>query len=116
MLITFKSKSSAGLTMYLEHAQRILDLLQKNPSRGVITAAEAAHAVQLLEHEVELSKLHPEVEADHAAHTHAHALPDEGETPEIAERNHVGFAQRAYPLLEMLRAARDQGDDIIWGV
>jgi len=116
MLITFKSKSSAGLTMYQEHAQRILDLLHKNPSRGVITAAEAAKAVELLEQEVALSKLHPEVEAEHATHAHAHALPEEGETPEMAERNHVGFAQRAYPLLEMLRAARDGGDDIIWGV
>ncbi len=116
MLITFKSKSSADLTMYQEHAQRILDLLNKNASRGVITATEAAHAVQLLEQEVALSKLHPEVEADHATHTHAHTLPDEGETPEMAERNHVAFAQRAYPLLEMLRTARDQGADIIWGV
>jgi hypothetical protein len=28
----------------------------------------------------------------------------------------VSFSARAYPLLEMLRAARDQNSDILWGV
>jgi hypothetical protein len=28
----------------------------------------------------------------------------------------VSFPIRAYPLLEMLRAARDQGSDVLWGV
>jgi hypothetical protein len=116
MLITFKSKSSPEVTMYQEHAQRILDVLNKNATRGVITAAEAGKAVEVLEQEVALSKLHPEVDAEHANHGHVHHLPEEDETPEMAERNHVGFAQRAFPLLEMLRAARDGGDNIIWGV
>ena len=116
MLITFKSKSSPEVTMYQEHAQRILDVLNKNHTRGVITAAEAAHAVQLLDQEVALSKLHPEVDAEHASHSHPHHLPEEDETAEMAEKNHIGFAQRAYPLLEMLRTARDGGDNIVWGI
>ncbi|QCP13235.1 DUF1840 domain-containing protein [Pseudoduganella umbonata] len=116
MLITFKSKSSPEVTMYQEHAERILDVLNKNHTRGVITAAEAAHALQLLEQEVALSKLHPEVDAAHANHSHAHHLQDEDETAEMADKNHIGFAQRAYPLLEMLRAARDGGDNIVWGI
>ena len=57
-----------------------------------------------------------EVDAEHAAHTHVHHLPDDDETPEMAEKNHIGFAQRAYPFLEMLRAARDGGDSVMWGV
>jgi hypothetical protein len=116
MLITFKSKSSPEVTMYQEHAQRILDVLNKNHTRGVITAAEAAQAVQLLEQEVALSKLHPEVDAEHAQHSHAHHLPEEDESTEMAEKNNIGFAQRAFPLLEMLRAARDGGDNIVWGI
>jgi hypothetical protein len=28
----------------------------------------------------------------------------------------VSFSTRAFPLLEMLRAARDGGNDILWGV
>jgi hypothetical protein len=116
MLITFKSQSSSEVTMYQEHAQRILGVLNKNHTRGVITAAEAAQAVELLEQEVALSKLHPEVDAGHANHSHPHHLPEEDETADMAEQNHIGFAQRAFPLLEMLRAARDANDNIVWGV
>ncbi|GGY17794.1 DUF1840 family protein [Massilia dura] len=116
MLITFKSQSSSEVTMYQEHAQRILDVLNKNHTRGVITAAEAAQAVALLEQEIALSKLHPEVDAEHASHSHPHHLPEVDETAEMAEKNHIGFAQRAFPLLEMLRAARDANDNIVWGV
>jgi hypothetical protein len=28
----------------------------------------------------------------------------------------VSFSTRAYPLLEMLRAARSEGHDVLWGV
>ncbi|TWI63732.1 uncharacterized protein DUF1840 [Pseudoduganella lurida] len=117
MLVTFKSKSSPEVTMYQEHAQRILDVLSKNPARGVITAAEAGNALELLEQEVAMSKLHPEVDTEHSTQLHiAHELSAEGETQELAEKHHVGFAQRAFPLLEMLRAARDGGENIVWGV
>ena len=44
MLITFKSKAAADVTMYQVHAKRLLDLLNKDLTRGVITAAETAHA------------------------------------------------------------------------
>ncbi len=113
MLITFKSKSSPELLMYQEHAQRILDLLHKSPTRGVITAAEAATALSLLEHEVALSKQHPEVDVEHDIHTHD---LEESDTQERVVQQRVGFAARAYPLLEMLRAAKQDGNDIIWGV
>lgn len=116
MLIKFKSKSSPEVMMAHEHVERIMDLLQKSPTRGVITAAEASQALQLLEKEVALSKLHPEVDSEHAAHTPSHALPNEDGDAEFAETQKVGFAQRAYPLLEMLRAAKTGGYDIVWGV
>ncbi|MES2113607.1 MAG: DUF1840 domain-containing protein [Pseudomonadota bacterium] len=112
MLITFKSKSLPEVMMYQEHAQRILDLLHKSPTRGVITAAEAAQALSVLEHEVALSKLHPEVDAEHEVHT-----PEQEENGELPENKlRVGFATRAFPLLEMLRNAKREGQDIIWGV
>ena len=71
MLIAFKSKSSPEVLMFQEHAQRILDLLHKNPTRGVITAAEAAQALSVLEHEVSESKLHPETDIEHDIHAQA---------------------------------------------
>ena len=113
MLITFKSKSYPDVTMYQEHAKRILDLLNKEPEMGVITSEEAGRAVQLLEHEIDESRKHPstdEVEQDIKAHRGDEDDPDH-EQAEV-----VSFATRAYPMLEMLRAARDQHCDILWGV
>jgi len=113
MLITFKSKAYPDVMMYQEHAKRILDLLNKEPDIGVITSEEATRAVQLLEHEIEESRKHPstdEVEQDIKAHR-----TDEDD-PEHEQAEVVSFSTRAYPMLEMLRAARDQQCDILWGV
>jgi hypothetical protein len=113
MLITFKSKAYPNVLMYQDHAQRILDLLHKDAERGVITAEEAPQAVQLLEHEIDESRKHQatdEVEQDVKAH---HGETEDAEHDPIQA---VTFSTRAYPLLEMLRAARDQKADILWGV
>lgn len=112
MLITFKSKAYPNVMMYKDHAKRILDLLHKDSDRGVITAEEATRAVKLLESEIEESRKHQatdEVEQDVKAH---HGEEDtEHEAIET-----VTFSTRAFPLLEMLRAARDQQTDVLWGV
>lgn len=114
MLITFKSKSAGDVIMYKEHARRILELLHKDVDRGVITAAETAHAVALLEAEIAESRLHPtssELNRDVAAH---HG--DEGDDSGHEAVEPVSFATRAYPLLDMLREAQKGGHDIVWGV
>lgn len=97
--------------MYQEHAQRILELLGKSPTRGVITAAEADNALSILEKEVASSKRHPEHDAEHNIHAQEQ---EDGEGDEHAPGQHVSFAARAYPLMEMLRTAKAEGQDIIW--
>lgn len=114
MLVTFKSKAAAEVLMYEEHAKRLLDLLDKDVKLGVITAAETPNAVATLEAEIAESRLHPtseEVRRDVLAH---HG--DEGDDNEHEPVEFVSFATRAYPLLEMLRAARNDGRDVMWGV
>ena len=100
--------------MYKEHAKRILDLLHKDVNRGVITAAETADAVQVLEREIAETRLHTaseDVRRDVVAH-HGEAGDDsDHEGAEI-----VSFSTRAYPLLAMLRAAKAGGSDVLWGV
>lgn len=115
MLITFKSKAYPDVLMYKEHAKRILDLLHKDAGapRGVITSQEAQKAVGLLENEIAESRKHiasDEMERDVKAH-HGEREDSQHEGVEV-----VSFATRAYPLLEMLRAARDQHCEILWGV
>lgn len=113
MLIKFKCKSYPEVMMYQDHAKRILDLLNKDVERGVITAEEAPRAVQLVESEIEESRKHQasdQVTQD--VHAHAGDVDDhEHEQIEV-----VSFPTRAYPLLEMLRSARDQHTDVLWGV
>jgi hypothetical protein len=113
MLITFKSKAYPEVMMYKEHAKRILDLLHKDAERGVITSDEAPKAVAILEKVIAESRKHgatDEVEQDVKAHHGEHEdSQHEGVEP-------VSFATRAYPLLEMLRAARDNQCEILWGV
>lgn len=114
MLVTFKCKAAAEVTMYEVHAKPLLDLINKDVKRGVITAAEAANAVAKLEAVVGESKLHPtteEVRRDLDAH-HAKTANDH----DHEQSQHVSFATRAYPLLEMLRAAQKGGNDVLWGV
>jgi hypothetical protein len=113
MLITFKCKAYPNVLMYQDHVKRILDLLHKDSERGVITAEEAPGAVQLLEQEINESRKHQatdEVEQDVRAH-HGETEDTDHEPIEA-----VTFSTRAYPLLEMLRAARDQKADVLWGV
>jgi hypothetical protein len=114
MLITFTSKAAAEVLMYKEHAKRILDLLHKDAERGVITAAEMPHAVSVLEQEIEENRKHltsEEIQRD----VHAHH-GESGDDAEHEEVEVVTFSTRAYPLLEMLRAARAGGNDVLWGV
>lgn len=114
MLVKFKSKAAADVLMYEEHAKRILDLLNKDVTRGVITAGEAPQAVAKLEEEIAESRVHSngeEVHRDVLAH---HG--EEGDDNEHEPVEFVSFATRAYPLLEMLRAAKHDGTDVMWGV
>lgn len=114
MLVRFKSKAAAEVLMYEAHAKRILDLLHKDVKMGVITAAEAPHAVAKLEEEIAESRKHPaSEEVEHDIEMHHNEKGDDNEHEQIQV---VTFATRAYPLLEMLRAAQRGGYDVMWGV
>lgn len=114
MLITFTSKSAADVLMYEIHAKPLLDLLGKDTQRGVITAEETGDAIARIEAAVAASK-----KPAGANHRGASSIAsdtsadDEGDMP--AERS-VSFGARAFPLLEMLRAAHREQQFVMWGV
>lgn len=108
MLITFKSNAAADVLMYKAHAKPLLDLLGKDVDQGIITAEEMPAAVARLEEEVALSKQPPPSRQDDG---HANAGEEE-----LESGKKVSFAARAFPLLEMMRAARQENTFVMWGV
>lgn len=112
MLVIFKSKAAAEVIMYKEHAKRILDLFNKDVARGVITAAETDAALAKLNAAIEESRTR---EASDGARD-ASVQQGKHDDHEHATTQTVSFATRAYPFLEMLRAAQKGGYDIAWGI
>ncbi len=107
MLVTFKSKAAADILMYAVHAKPIPELLGKDIERGVITTEETGQAVERIESEIAARKLSAPAADEH----------DDGDSDAKKGLNEVvSFGARAYPLLEMLRAAHREQAFVMWGV
>ena len=111
MLITFTSKSAADVLMYEIHAKPLLDLLGKDVHRGVITAEEVTEAIARIEAAITESKRSPDTNKQSVASDNA---DDEFGDPVAGSA--VSFGARAFPLLEMLRAAQRDKQFVMWGV
>ena len=106
MLITFTCKSAADVLMYEMHAKPLLDLLGKEVQRGVITAEEVPQAITRIESAITESKKQQGAVSDNGDDESGDAMGDSG----------VSFSARAFPLLEMLRAAQRDRQFVMWGV
>ncbi len=107
-LVIFRSKSAADITMFAENARRIFEIIGRPESpRGAITAEQVPDALQRLTAAVEQEKgqqsAAPAREESEASRTHG------------AQARGVTFSQRAFPLIEMLRAAQKKNADVTWG-
>jgi hypothetical protein len=104
-LIVFRSKAAGEIYMFAETAHRLLDIIGKaDTPRGVITAEQVPDALARLVAAVEAEKAQGDA-------TRAH---DAGDTP--AGERPITLGQRAFPLIEMLRAASKRNVDVTWGV
>jgi hypothetical protein len=113
MLVKFKSKASAEVIMYEEHAKMILDLLGKEAKQGIITAEETGNAIAAIEGEIErINRLAAAEEAQKKEQKD----DDYDEDEAVKQPETVKFSTRAYPLLEMLRAAQRANQHVVWGV
>ncbi|MGA0582302.1 MAG: DUF1840 domain-containing protein [Castellaniella sp.] len=108
MLVLFQSKSAAEVLMFAQHARPILVAAGKTfdtpalPERGVITRAQLDKAIAGIEALVAADPGHDDASGDH------------DETVEHPIAQPVGMRRRAWPLLTMLRLARDKGEDVTW--
>jgi len=110
-LIVFRSKAAAEIYMFAETARRMLQIIGKPDSdRGVIRPEELDEA---------LSRLTAAVEQEKSELRDERARREVDERTADAHRERVPpitLGQRAFPLIEMLRAAQRKRVDVTWGV
>jgi len=107
MLYTFKSRAAANLIMLQSNAERVLDLIGKQPGpKGIITAEQMPAAIAALERALE---------REDAA---AKAALDEARAAGLAapRRESISLRQRTMPMLDMLNRCHKSHTDIVWGV
>ena len=108
MVITFKRRAGPDVMMLENLAQYLVGIVGKRlGERGVITHEETAEAIAKLEAAITFDK---QERAEHDGHFH------EGEEGHEHHEIPPGLAQRAYPFLDMLRAAQKENADIVWGL
>ncbi len=115
MLITFQSSAAAEITMYKAHVKELLDTLDKNCERGVITCAETAHVIQLLEQMMAQDKQERQRQ-EQLLLDKEDQEDDEDAFEKKIKSETVSLSARFFPLLEMLKLAQKKQKDIIWGV
>lgn len=106
-LVIFRSKAAADITMFADNARRIFEIIGRPESpRGVITSDQVPETLQ---------KLNAAVEQEKEQHRGSAAHSESDTATEGTTARGVTFSQRAFPLLEMLRAAQKKGADVTWG-
>jgi len=110
MLIVFHSKAASDVLMFSAHALKVMQAAGREytdtlPERGVITHTQLPDFIAALEKAISLEKTEQAEQEP--------VEEDEDEKPHpISEP--VSFRQRAWPLLQMLRASRDKKYDVMW--
>jgi hypothetical protein len=109
-LVVFRSKAAGEIFMFAETSRRILEIIgREDAPRGVITAEQVPAALQRLVSAVDQEKA--DAKAAAAAAEQADRRSEPTDTPQP-----ITLGQRAYPLIEMLRAAERRKVDVTWGV
>jgi len=109
-LVVFRSKAAGEIFMFAETARRIFDIIGRQEApRGVITAEQVPDSLQKLVGAVDEEKAQLKAAQDEAARADKQGEGEERQRP-------VTLAQRAFPLIEMLRAAQKMKVDVTWGV
>ncbi|CAM4219604.1 DUF1840 family protein [Kerstersia similis] len=106
MLVTFQSKAASDVLMLDKHALEVLQAAGRQVSdadlkRGVFSVEQLPGAIAALEAAIAAETPAPESED-----------PDKEPVHPLAQTVHL--KQRAFPLLDMLRKARDTEVPVLW--
>lgn len=109
MLYEFKSRATGSVVMTQKVAERLLAVIGKLPGEtGIITVAQMPQAIAALQAAVAAERATPgrdeqTEQAEEQAREQGRPIP-------------VSLEQRAWPLIDMLKAALAGDKDITWGV
>lgn len=114
-MIQFTSKAGGAVALLDADGRHLLQALGKEAqaARGVITPEQLPVAIAALEAAAQAQQ-----SAHQAAVLAAEERAGRGAASAEDERHGppVSLAQRAYPLLQLLRAAHAAGEPVLWGV
>lgn len=107
MIYKFKSKASGDVIMMGPNGDEVLRVIGKSPApKGIIEPAAMPAAIRAIEQAVAADEAQrKQAEAEAAA---------EGRT--VSPRDGVSLRQRAWPLVEMMKRAHAEDEEIVWGV
>lgn len=109
MIVIFRSKAAADVIMFGDVAKRLLEIIGKEPDRGIITVEQLPAAI---------ARLKAAIAEDKAARTGVR----EEEMPEFeaaeggGRRPYVALAVRAVPLVELMEYSLKEETPVVWGV
>ncbi len=103
MLVTFRTDAYPNITMFGDVAVRLLKMMGHSGTvPSAILAEDVPDALQRLKAAIAEQGAQPaDTQAD------AEQENEQGEIP-------VSLGQRAFPLIELLEAAAEQGSDVTW--
>jgi hypothetical protein len=105
MLVTFRTKAYANITMFGDVAKQLLELMGHSGTvPSALSAADVPAALSRLESAIAQRRA-----ADSAETPQNDQAPDGYDAP-----RKVTLAQRAVPLIELLRAAAARKVDVMW--
>jgi Domain of unknown function (DUF1840) len=105
MMYKFKSRAAADLLMTEPVGKRVLSLMGKELApQGIIDVDQLGPAIAALEAAVAAEGANPP------------RRDEDDERPQAGSSDHVSLRQRVWPMVQMLKAARAEGQPVVWGV
>lgn len=103
MIYRFRSPATGDLVMLAATGDEILRLLGREPAaKGIFESAALTGAIE---------RLQAAIAAAEAPVPAGEAADDDSSRPAA-----VSLRQRAWPLIEMFKRAREAGEPVVWGV
>ena len=107
MIYKFKSKATGDLIMTGPVGDQVLGILGRSPAaQGIVESATMPAAIAALESAIAAEEA-ARAEAEREARSEGRSLPP---------RKEVSLRQRAWPMIEMLKRAHAEKEDVVWGV